>query len=436
MADVKDLNQERVKRSKKRELKKSELYYQIIQKMNRHPLAPKAMPEFPRRYHVLSDSAKKTTVLAEGANRTVFHVCKRALAEEIARFAVERLGSFPGAADMSIKDAEACRDLWVALTPPLETQPLALAELSTPGLAFRRLPFDAPPDFDGPPPPVLREFLSRCTHADALAAFIGSLFYPESDRQQYVYLYGDGQDGKGTFLRTLFHLLGPEGAVSMAPKEKNDRFYNMRLYGKRLVIYPDCDDFAAFKSPHFKSLTGGDPLYFEPKGEPGFSAIPTCKVIAASNMLPNITGQRADIRRLIFCEVSPFPGETLEARYEEKFLFEAEQMIQYCKGVYEKLCPRHGPIPCGDGDAVTAIAEAAEEHFAIAFHRSFAVAAPDEWVRGDRVLEEVRRFGIHRGREMANLKSAWRRMFGVEVKKGSDGLMRYHGMKYEPKTEF
>jgi len=390
------------------------------------------MPDFPRRYHVLRDSSARASFLVEGDDRTVAYVYKKAIAEEVVKFAIERLSAFPGAAELSLRDAEACRDIWAALTPQLVDRPVALAEKSDAGLAFKRLAFDA--DITSPCPPTMREFLSRCSQPDALAAFLGSLFYPDADRQQYLYLYGDGQDGKGALLRMLFSLLGDEGSVSLAPKEKNDRFYNMRLFGKRLVMFPDCDDFEAFRTPHFKSMTGGDAIYFEPKGEAGFSAIPTCKVIAASNSKPHISNQRSDLRRLIFCEVSPFAGD-LEAKYEMRLLAEAKALVGYCKGTYLKLSKNHGPISC-DGEIVSALAEEAEEHYAHVFHKNFAVAGPEDWVRGDRVLEELRREGVKRGVEVARIKAAWRRTFGVDVKKGADGLMRYYGMKYDPGKVF
>ncbi len=265
----------------------------------------------------------------------------------------------------------------------------------------------------------------RCSQPDALCAFIGSLFYPEADRQQYLYLHGDGLDGKGALLRFLYILFGP-AAEALQPRANGDKFWNMKLYGKRLILFSDCEDFKFFGSPDFKCITGNDPIYFEEKGKMGFSAIPACKVIAASNYKPNITSQRSDLRRLIYIDVEPIPEGAVVAHFEKLLLEESAGIIAHCKAVYERECaPEHGPIKA---DMATNIAAEAEEFFISLFHRYFATADSSGYVPGHVVLTCLGKEGLRHGPHIGRLKAAWSRHFGVSTKRADDGI-RYYGMK-------
>lgn len=397
--------------------------------MNHDELAPLKWPRFPRTFKLLEDHAGCKTVIEVLKDDIVCHRVDNLVVESIVRYCWEQLAAVPGA-DVSYSSARGCKDLWWSLSAPLVAQPVALAEASYAGLTFRRLGFDAPVQRDAAHrllwpdgPPNFMTFLSRCSAPKALCAFIGSLFYPQADRQQYLYLHGEGQDGKGSLLRMLYHLLGP-AVQALQPKAKDDRFWNMKVYGKRLVMLPDVDDFRFFSSPEFKSMTGNDPVYFEEKGKMGFTAIPTCKFIVASNQKPNISSQKSDLRRLVYCEIKAVPDSERVAHFDRLLLAEAEVIVRLCKTVYEDACPEHGPIPCEDAIDV---ADDAEETAIAVFDQYFETASPECWAEGQAVVAILRNERFN-DRDIRRLVQVWERKFGIQRKR-TKASRRYHGMK-------
>lgn len=435
VAEVTDLGEERKKRKAKKsgeqKSTQSEIFYQLIQKMNRDPLAPDDWADFPERYHVLADDLGRLRVLEEKSDRTVTLRVDSAVTNSILRYCYKNLTAVYGA-DLSHASAEGCRKLWLALTNCADVDPVTLVEQSDPRLAFSRLNFDAPVAHDDewgavvvpPLPTYFGEIIGRCDQKDALCAFIGSLFYPEADRQQYCYVQGNGFEGKGALLQFLYGLLGP-AAESLQPPKGDARFWNMRIYGKRLVMFSDCEDFRFFSSPELKTLTGGDPIYFEAKGESGFSDIPMCKLLAASNFDPVISTQLSDLRRLIHVKISPIPGQKVIPRYDQLLLAESAAIVSYCKAIYEKLCPDHGPIPC---IAAMDLAVESEDFYLSIFHRYFEVAPQDYFATGHAVLSCLQQTSLHRGADIAKMKGSWERNLGVQCKRFKSGV-RYWGMK-------
>jgi hypothetical protein len=398
--------------------------------MNRQLLAPKEWPEFPRHFHVFQDEQGRQAVLEEYAPGLVGYRDETVVTAAIAQYCWGELGGMLGA-DLSHKAAVACGKLWLSLTPPLAEKPLALVEKSTPGLAFRRLPFDAPPEFVDEACPRFQEFLSRCSQPVAVAAFLGSLFYPDADRQQYLYFYGEGQDGKGSLLRMLYRLLG-SACQSLQPKKGDDRFWNMKTYGKRLVMFPDCDDFRFFASPEFKSLTGNDPIFFEEKGRSGFTDIPMCKLIAASNHRPNISSQKSDLRRLIYVEVAPVVEMDLVPNYEDLLFAEAEAIVRVCKATFERVSPDRGTVPC---EFAVDVALEAEDDAICIFNRHFEPTDDENHsISGAQVLEILNKEKVKKGAEQRRIKEVWKRMFGIRIERKTVGI-RYFGLRKRHSAE-
>jgi hypothetical protein len=421
--NVTHLADERKKRAKvKDRLSSGEIKLQIVLKMQRSPLAPMDWQEFPRMFRLVRDIAGRKTILEEHPDRVVCQVIDTVVIETIYNYCYTSLSMLPGA-DVTFRGAEDVMKLWAAMTLPLEEKPVSVSEKSYDGLTFKRLPFDAPAaDID--PPPYFASFLSRCSQPEAVAAFLGSLLYPDADRQQYLFLYGPGQDGKSSIARFLLELLG-DAVQSLQPKTAGDRFWNMKVYGKRLVMFTDCPDTPFFRSSEFKALTGNDPMYFEEKGRMGFTALPSCKVLVASNWRPDISGQKADLRRLIYAEMAPLPdGEAIVPNFDALLTGEAEDIVRYCKAVYERECPDHGAIPC---ELAHNVAAQNDEDDGSLFERYFEVdeGATMQGQVMSRVLDHA---GIKNGREKKRLREVWGRMFGIRFRRGKQGNT-YHGLR-------
>jgi putative DNA primase/helicase len=108
-------------------------------------------------------------------------------------------------------------------------------------------------------------------------------------------LFGTGQNGKTTVVKTLLNLLGPDYAC-VAPKDllvikRNDAHPTelTTLYGKRLVVSMETDS-RRLSEALVKHLTGGDPLTGRRMREDFWQFPPTHKLWMAGNYKPVIRG--------------------------------------------------------------------------------------------------------------------------------------------------
>ncbi len=426
MAKVTDLGEEKRKRQKKSggdKLGKSELFRQIIAKMNRDPLAPPDWPDFPRRFHYVSDRTGRKAILEEFADEVIGYRDRDLVADSVLQYCWNQIPWVPGATGIDWEGAVKCRNMWLGLTPPLPAPPRVLSEKNQRGLTFKRLPFDVPTDGQRMTPPKFEGLLARFSKPLAVCAFIGSLFYPEADRQQYLFLQGHGGDSKGTLMRFLHMLFGDAAQSLHIPARDGDKFWNFSLYGKRLGLFYDTDPTDWFSKAHFKSITGGDPQPFEEKGRMGFTATPTVKFIVASNFKPQVSGGRADMRRLLHVFCKSVPDADRQSNFENVLMQEAPEIIAVCKEIYLEQCPKHAAIPC---EEAREIAFATEAKYLDVFHRYFVIE-PGSALRGETVRECLKLGGIVSDNEVGRLKATWERELGLAIDHGNQGTV-YRGV--------
>lgn len=299
---------------------------------------PNIWPAFHQKFHKIMDSQGVCQYLAEDERSVVRPINTALIDYEIRRYWDEilpRAGfTLPIlAADDTIKT----RKLWEQRSKPLEEKPLPIAWKSQKGLAYERLDFNPalPKDFDPDRDmPYFAELLSRLENWCAVAAWIGSLFDPLSQRQQYVWIYGKGGEGKGSLARVLCRIFG-SSAASEQPPGPHDRFWTSGLIGKRLVVFPDMTspDFVTWGV--FKSLTGEDPTRIERKGKDVFTAHLDAKYIILSNDQPRVSLASADMRRIIYSPIRQI--EKMLPDYEETLEKETPFFISYCWKLYREM---------------------------------------------------------------------------------------------------
>ena len=259
---------------------------------------------------------------------------------------------------------------WIRLQQPID-EPKIVRFKSEAGLCFHRLPFDPVMDASKQDHPLWKEFLGRCSDPIALEAFIGSIFVPESDRHQYLWLYGHGNNGKSTLIKFLHKCLGIAAFSTEPPKKKDDNFWTYRLIGKRLVTLPDCSDYAFPSSQKFKMISGGDKIAVEPKGKQAFNVDLNCKFVFASNEKPSISSQKADLRRVIFCKIDQIKGR-IKTDYFDKLWAEAPSIVGACLLRYYQWCPDNGPIQT-NSEEILNIIEEENSSFDYLFNKFFAL---------------------------------------------------------------
>lgn len=221
---------------------------------------------------------------------------------------------------------------------------------SDPGLAWFVMPYDFH-EHIYTPSPWFDEVISRCGDKDtqtAVMAWFGSLFFKDADRSQYMYWYGEGENTKGRMVKAFIHTLPKLAQPMSEPKSVNDPgdFWAYgNLVGKRLVCHGDLGRSDLVTSAFFKSVTGDDYILVNRKQKSHFSARIFCKFFLASNQLPAIKSNKADMRRAIFIEPAEFKGESLPDAVLEK-IWEKEMpgFLARCVETYMANYPNHGRI--------------------------------------------------------------------------------------------
>jgi hypothetical protein len=289
---------------------------------------------------------------------------------------------------MSVKEAMACVAYWMSTTPPIE-EPKAIGQKNDNGIFYHRLDFN----FNDPitdETPYMDEFLSRTECPNEIMAGVGSMFIPESNRQQYFWMFGDGGDGKGSFAGALVPLFGNSFAPSVAPKNGAQKYWTDTLVGKRFVLFPDCNNYGFINEGIFKAATGDDKVQCEIKGGKIYASYLNCKFWFLSNKQPLIDGSRASLRRAIYTYVRPPTGNYNELNPEvaNHMKLEAPTFVRKCIKKYHEICPLHSMIKF-QSDSVDLLVDTNEEFYADLTDRYFKVV-PNSNVKASR-MQEVRR---------------------------------------------
>jgi hypothetical protein len=291
--------------------------------------------------------------------------------------------------------------LWRRDCAAMETEPEPFCFKGDDRLCFKR--FDWLPK-EGPFS-AWEEFLKRLSDRDAFMAFLWSCFEPTNKSRQYLLLRGEGQDGKSAVLGVMHTVFGQAAASVGAAAVKEARFFNSSVYGKRIVLYPDCKNARFGMMEIVRTLTAGDPVLIEFKGETPFTARLRAKLFIASNYNPEVTSMVADQSRLIWVEVAESQNKD-DPAWPNKLEAELPHFLWACKASYEKLCPHHGDIKVGEQtiERNKLAADAFEQRYHDLFNRYFE-AQP-----GNKVLAAQVALRLHHAKlnnqEMADFK-AW-----------------------------
>lgn len=325
-----------------------------------------AMPKFPRKFHLVEPNPGKYLVLREQENRVAVTTTLADVSATILRYAQQDL-DHPEWNSWIAKTAELAAKFWLDMSAgkPLP-MPRSWAWADDPDLCFHRLPWTKK---DTGAHPTWDALLKNMDNAKAFKAWIGSLFVPESDRQTYVWLYGAGQDGKGSVVRFLRRVFGSACGAEDATKAHGN-FWTSGIIGKRLIMFTDTNSAAFPASGLLKALTGGDPVRVEIKGGAIFTAELECKLLFASNHRPEISSGKADMRRPIFCEMKTVPDHLVDTSFEKSLWAEGGAFINSAIAEYLADYPTHRPIRPETGKLEDWV-EDLEAHLAALYHAEF-----------------------------------------------------------------
>lgn len=196
------------------------------------------------------------------------------------------------------------------------------------------------------------DWLTTLTGNDPFATtflfeLIGYCFYRSYEPFQLIaILQGSGGNGKSTFLNYLKRVLGVENVSNVTLQDlgsKNNRFASSQLYRKEANIFADVDSSFLKSTGLLKSLTGGDRMFAEFKGQDPFMFENFAKLIFSANELPPFADFSEGFERRLY--VVPFPVK-IDQQFEAKYSLadidaEIPQTIAYALYLFSQAMKRH-----------------------------------------------------------------------------------------------
>lgn len=270
---------------------------------------------------------------------------------------------------------------WSHQFSDLTTFPKAVAFKSDPELCMTRLPFD-PAFIDdkralSANAPLFSEMLARMKNSDAFVLRVGSLFDPDADRKQAVWMSGPRDCGKSEFAWLLMELAGKSYGILSNTDLKTD-YWKAQLVGKRVGIVQEAA--ARFiRSDEFKAITGDDEHSINQKNQPIYYAKIPAMMFFFSNNPPEIPHDDALIARIIDCRIEAIPQGAMlpKSVVRQKIREEFPFIAGYCLGAYQAL-GSGDRIPCGS-ETLSDTVEKYEADY-IDFLEHHFIADPDKQI--------------------------------------------------------
>lgn len=208
--------------------------------------------------------------------------------------------------------------------------------------SWQRLPFDPTESRDCPP--ELQSMLARTSPEEgrSLVLWLGSLLDYNFPRSQYLYLHGEGNDGKSTLIKMLEVLLGKQGVTYMNSDNFADSHSTTALEGARLLVFSDENSASFMSRGRFKAISGDDTLTINPKGLPRRNIALNCKILVASNYPPYVQGGRADLRRIVPVCLTAIPADESSHARGLAFIEARNTIMQHCYSEFKRWqteCP-------------------------------------------------------------------------------------------------
>ena len=153
---------------------------------------------------------------------------------------------------------------------------------------------------------------------------------PNYTRNKFAILYGDGNNGKGTFQRLLINLIGESNVSALKPAQFSDKFNLETLVGKVCNIGDEAPNERLQNPSDLMSITSGDTVLVNPKGRPAFEATFKIFNIFSGNYIPH-SGNKTKgwYRRIMIVPFNAdFNGQTEKPWIKNEFLADKD-VLEY-----------------------------------------------------------------------------------------------------------
>jgi len=167
---------------------------------------------------------------------------------------------------------------------------------------------------------------------------------------KFFILYGDGANGKSTYVKILQKIIGKENISTVSSGDfQNNRFAPSRLFGKLVNAGAEMDYKALQNTSKLKQITGEDNIECEKKFREPFNFCNYAKLIFLTNQLPvTLDKSNAFYRRIFLID---FPnkfevdGKTASGKADPMIVEkipqeEIEGLLYQCLGILKDLINR------------------------------------------------------------------------------------------------
>ncbi|MDA3955460.1 phage/plasmid primase, P4 family, partial [Oceanispirochaeta sp.] len=151
--------------------------------------------------------------------------------------------------------------------------------------------------------------------------FLGCSLTGDMSCQSMFILYGNGANGKSTFINVVNHVMGDYATTTPTEtfmQKKGEQATNdiARLKGARFVTAMESDDNGRLAESVIKRLTGNDMISARFLYGEYFQFLPTFKIVMATNHKPRVSGMDLAIWRRI--KLIPFEATFPEEKQDKK----------------------------------------------------------------------------------------------------------------------
>jgi putative DNA primase/helicase len=194
----------------------------------------------------------------------------------------------------------------------------------------------------GTPHPLWTAFLGRVTAGDLalqqfLQRYIGYCCTGFTTEHVFVFAYGTGANGKGTFINTIARIFGDYATVAdmntfLVTKNERHPTDLAKLNGARLVVAQETERGRRWDEGKIKALTGGDKITARFMRMDYFDFVPTFKLFCVGNNKPRLAGVDEAIRRRML--IVPFtvkiPAAERDPKLADKLWTERDAILRWC----------------------------------------------------------------------------------------------------------
>jgi putative DNA primase/helicase len=159
----------------------------------------------------------------------------------------------------------------------------------------------------GAPHPVWTSFLDRITNGNAelqgfLQRYMGYCCTGITSEHKFVFAYGTGANGKGTFINTCAGILGDYATVAdvgtfIASNTERHPTDLAKLHGYRLVVAQETEKGRRWDETKIKTMTGGDKMTARFMRQDFFDFVPKFKLFIVGNHKPRLDNVDEAMRR-------------------------------------------------------------------------------------------------------------------------------------------